>query len=37
MNGIIQDEDFVLEPLNYEMDPVVLPLSHIFYSLLLVN
>lgn len=39
MNGIIQDEDFILEPLDYEMDPVVLSLSTplFVYSLMLVD
>jgi len=23
VNGVVQDEEFVLEPANYEMDPLV--------------
>ncbi|KAK6938736.1 Peptidase S26 [Dillenia turbinata] len=30
INGIIQDEEFVLEPLAYEMDPLVVPEGYVF-------
>lgn len=36
MNGVVQYEDFILEPLAYEMDPVVM-LSHLFPVLLLIS
>lgn len=28
MNGAVQDENFILEPLAYEMDPMVMPCVH---------
>lgn len=28
MNGDVQDENFILEPLAYEMDPMVMPCVH---------
>ncbi|KAJ4966994.1 hypothetical protein NE237_018843 [Protea cynaroides] len=30
VNGVVQDEDFVLEPLDYEMDPVLIPQGYVF-------
>ncbi|TYJ28663.1 hypothetical protein E1A91_A06G016200v1 [Gossypium mustelinum] len=30
INGIEQDEDFVLEPLDYEMEPLVVPEGYVF-------
>ncbi|KAK6939546.1 Peptidase S26 [Dillenia turbinata] len=30
INGVIQDEEFVLEPLAYEMDPLVVPEGYVF-------
>ncbi|KAF8377442.1 hypothetical protein HHK36_030819 [Tetracentron sinense] len=30
VNGIIQDEDFILEPLAYGMDPVLVPEGYVF-------
>ncbi|KAM0860227.1 hypothetical protein ACQ4PT_046689 [Festuca glaucescens] len=30
VNGIVQDEEFVLEPANYEMDPVRVPQGYVF-------
>lgn len=28
MNGVVQDENFILEPLAYEMDLMVMPCVH---------
>ncbi|KAE8674836.1 putative thylakoidal processing peptidase 2 [Hibiscus syriacus] len=30
VNGVVQDEDFVLEPLAYETDPTVVPEGYVF-------
>lgn len=30
VNGIIQDEEFILEPLEYEMEPVFIPEGYVF-------
>ncbi|KAF8695110.1 hypothetical protein HU200_037719 [Digitaria exilis] len=30
VNGVVQDEDFVLEPHNYELEPLLVPEGHVF-------
>ncbi|TVU09782.1 hypothetical protein EJB05_43277 [Eragrostis curvula] len=30
VNGVVQDEDFVLEPHNYELEPVLVPDGYVF-------
>ncbi|KAG8056958.1 hypothetical protein GUJ93_ZPchr0002g25521 [Zizania palustris] len=30
VNGVVQDEEFVLEPHNYEMEPMLVPERHVF-------
>ncbi|XP_076936036.1 thylakoidal processing peptidase 1, chloroplastic-like [Bidens hawaiensis] len=30
INGVVQDEEFILEPLNYEMKPMVVPEGYVF-------
>lgn len=30
INGVTQDEEFVLEPLNYELEPLVVPEDYVF-------
>ncbi len=30
VNGVVQDEDFVLEPIAYEMDPLLVPEGYVY-------
>lgn len=30
VNGVVQDEDYVLEPHNYDLEPVLVPEGHVF-------
>ncbi|KAL5683931.1 hypothetical protein ACJX0J_010316, partial [Zea mays] len=30
VNGVVQEEEFVLEPANYEMDPLTVPEGYVF-------